>query len=64
MHFNGSYHSDRFQGIVWYLLQSDPTLKIVTIASTQQKELDDLSKESEGQASFILVTPENMSKTQ
>jgi len=64
LHFNGSYHSDRFQGIVWYLLQSDPTLKIVTIASTQQKELDDLSKESEGQASFILVTPENMSKTQ
>lgn len=64
LHFNGSYHSDRFQSIVWYLKQADPTLKIVTISSVEQKELDDLEKESEGLANFIIVVPETMSKSQ
>ena len=64
LHYNGSYHSDRFQGIVWYLLKADPSLKIVTIASTEQKDLDELDKESINKANFILVTPETMSKTQ
>jgi len=64
LHFNGSYHSDRFQSIVWYLKQADPTLKIVTISSVEQKELEDLEKESEGLANFIIVVPETMSKSQ
>ncbi|MFA5971779.1 MAG: ChaN family lipoprotein [Lentimicrobiaceae bacterium] len=64
LHFNGSYHSDRFQSIVWYLKQADPTLKIVTISSVEQKELDALKKESEGLADFIIVVPETMSKSQ
>lgn len=64
LHYNGSYHSDRFQGIVWYLLQANPSLKIITIASVEQKDLDELEKESEGKATFILVTPESMSKSQ
>jgi uncharacterized iron-regulated protein len=64
LHFNGSYHSDRFQSIIWYLQQADPKLKIVTISSTEQKDLEDLKKESEGLANFIIVVPETMSKSQ
>ncbi len=64
LHFNGSYHSDRFQSIVWYLRQADPNLKIVTISSVEQKDMDDLDKESEGLANFIIVVPESMTKTQ
>jgi len=64
LHFNGTYHSDRFQSILWYLKQADPILKIVTISSVEQKDLDDLKKESEGLANFIIVVPETMSKTQ
>lgn len=64
LHFNGSYHSDRFQSIIWYLKQADPDLKIVTISSVEQKEMEDLGKESEGLANFILVVPESMSKSQ
>lgn len=64
LHFNGSYHSDQFQGIVWYLKQADPTLKIVTISSVEQKDMDELEKKSEGKGSYILVVPETMSKTQ
>lgn len=64
LHFNGSYHSDRFQSIVWYLKQADPTLKIVTISSVEQKDVEDLEKESEGLADFIIAVPETMSKSQ
>ena len=64
LHFNGSYHSDRFQSIIWYLRQADPTLKIVTISSVEQSDLDELKKESEGLADFIIVVPETMSKSQ
>jgi len=63
LHFNGSYHSDKFQSILWYLKQADPTLKIVTISSVEQKDLDALDKESEGLANFIIAIPETMSKT-
>ncbi len=64
LHFNGSYHSDRFQSIIWHLKQADPTLKIVTISSVEQKDMDDLKKESEGLANFIIVVSESMTKTQ
>lgn len=64
LHFNGSYHSDRFQSIIWYLLQASPDLKIVTISSVEQADLADLKKESEGLASYIVVVPETMSKSQ
>ena len=64
LHYNGTYHSDRFQSIVWYLKQADPTLKIVTISSVEQKEMDELIKESEGLGNYILVVTESMSKSQ
>lgn len=64
LHYNGTYHSDRFQSIVWYLKQADPTLKIVTISSVEQKEMDELKKESEGLGNYILVVTESMSKSQ
>jgi uncharacterized protein YueI len=64
LHFNGSYHSDKFQSILWYLKQADPTLKIVTISSVEQKDTDELEKKSEGLGDFIIVIPETMSKTQ
>jgi uncharacterized iron-regulated protein len=64
LHFNGSYHSDKFQSILWYLKQADPTLKIVTISSVEQKDTDELEKKSEGLGNFIIVVPETMSKTQ
>jgi uncharacterized iron-regulated protein len=64
LHFNGSYHSDRFQSILWYLQQANPKLKIVTISSVEQTDLDELKKESEGLANFIIAIPESMSKSQ
>jgi len=63
LHFNGSYHSDRFQSILWYLKKLNPSLKIVTISSVQQKDVDKLDEESKGLANYILVIPETMTKT-
>lgn len=63
IHYNGSYHTDNHQGIVWYLRQVKPDLKIVTIGSTEQDSVDDLAKENEGLGDFILVTPTSMSKS-
>jgi uncharacterized iron-regulated protein len=64
LHFNGTYHSDRFQSILWYLQKMDPSLKIVTISSVEQDDVDELSKESEGLGNYILVIPTSMSKSQ
>lgn len=63
IHFNGSYHSDWHQGVEWYLKQSNPSLKVLTIGAAEQDSVDVLDKESLGQADFILCTPTSMSKT-
>lgn len=60
VHFNGSYHSDYFQGIYWYLKRERPELKILTIATTTQAELRRLDKQSRGRADFILVVDEEI----
>ena len=63
IHYNGAYHSKNFEGIVWYLLQENPELEILTIANEEQSQIDSLKSIHEGIASFILVTPESMTKT-
>lgn len=63
LHFNGSYHSDRFEGIVWYLNQYRPGLKIVTISSVEQPEIDKLQDTSLDLANFIIAIPADMTKT-
>jgi len=63
IHFNGTYHSDNFEGISWYLKKNNPELKILTIASIEQDSIEELSEESKAVADFILCIPENMTKT-
>ena len=60
VHFNGSYHSDYYQGIGWYLRRERPDLRILTIATTSQAELKRLAKENYGQADFILAVDEDL----
>ncbi len=63
LHFHGTYHSDDYQGIMWYLLRSDPSLRIITIHSGEQESIEDLDEDRVGKADFIIVTPESMTKT-
>lgn len=63
VHYNGTYHSDNFDGINWYLKQGKPALKIMTIATVSQKDISKLEKENLKLADFIIVVDEDMTKT-
>ena len=63
IHYNGTYHSDNYEGINWYLKKLKPEVKIVTIASVSQKNLDKLEAEHFNKADFIIVVDEDMTKT-
>lgn len=63
LHFNGAYHSDNYEGIVWYLKQQAPNLKVLTISTAEQPDLQKLDTDNSAKADFILVVPESMTKT-
>ena len=63
LHFNGSYHSDKHQGIVWYIQQQIPDAKISNISVVSQADITKLADDSIGQADFIIVVPDDMTNT-
>lgn len=63
VHYNGTYHSDNYEGILWYLKKNNPGLKYATIASVSQKDLSKLLDEHKGKADFILCVDEDMTTT-
>jgi uncharacterized iron-regulated protein len=63
IHYNGSYHSDRYMGIIWYLNRYLPGLKIVTITTILQDNTDALGEEGKGKADFVIVVPSTMTRT-
>ncbi len=63
LHYNGSYHSDDFEGIYWYLHQTNPALKIMTIATVEQTDIHQLMEENYTKADYILVIDEDVTKT-
>ncbi|MBP6870790.1 MAG: ChaN family lipoprotein [Bacteroidales bacterium] len=63
LHFNGTYHTNNFEGIVWYIKKERPDLKIITIASVEQESPEELTKENSGLADFTICIPSTMSKS-
>lgn len=63
IHFHGTYHSDNYEGIMWYLQQQRPDLKIVTINSSEQDSLSKLDEDNKGKADFVIAIPTTMTKT-
>lgn len=63
VHYNGTYHSDNYEGISWYLKKSKPALIILTIATIEQKDISKFNKEELNKADFILVIDEDATKT-
>ena len=55
MHFNGSYHSDNYEGINWYLYRSAKQLSIVTIGIAEQSSIKKLEEKYLGNADFIIA---------
>ncbi len=63
IHYNGSYHSDNFEGILWYVNQSSPGMKLLTITTIEQDDLDEIDSELLKKADFTIVVPSTMTKT-
>ncbi|MFN3802078.1 ChaN family lipoprotein [Belliella pelovolcani] len=62
-HINGSYHSNNYEGIVWYIKQMYPEAKILTIATVEQNDISNLEDASIGIADFIFVLPSDSPKS-
>ncbi|RZL13503.1 MAG: iron-regulated protein [Hymenobacter sp.] len=63
LHFNGSYHSDHHDGIVAYLRQTAPKLRLKTISVVTQSQLQTIDKENLDLADYLVVVPDDMTKT-
>lgn len=63
IHYNGSYHSENYEGILWYLKRQQPSLKYVTITTVSQKDIHHLLEENKGKADFIICVDEDMTTT-
>ena len=63
LHYHGSYHSESFESIYWYLKQQNPKLRIVTIHTVSQADVEKLEKENSGKADFTICVDEDMTKT-
>ncbi|MBI9034920.1 MAG: ChaN family lipoprotein [Bacteroidales bacterium] len=63
IHFNGTYHSNNNQGIIWYLKKYMPELRVMTISTVEQEDIFKFEKENTALADFVLVISENMTKT-
>ncbi|HBF87771.1 MAG TPA: iron-regulated protein [Bacteroidales bacterium] len=63
IHYNGSYHSDNYQGIITYLKKTNPELKIATITTVESNDLTQITEEAKQSADFIINVNENVTKT-
>ena len=63
IHYNGAFHSNNYEGIVWYLKKNNPKLKILTISSVEQTNVNELVDENKGLADFTICITETMTKT-
>jgi uncharacterized iron-regulated protein len=63
IHYNGSYHSDRHMGILWYLARYQPGVRVMTITCVLQDDIEKMSDESKDQADFVIVIPTSMTRT-
>ena len=63
IHYNGAFHSDFHEGIVWYLKKSKPEIKVGTISTVSQDDIHKLEEEHIGRADFIICVDANMTST-
>lgn len=63
IHYNGSYHSDYYEGILWYLKRANNTINYATITTVSQDNIYKLEEEYKGKADFIICVDSNMTNT-
>ncbi|MDO4770796.1 ChaN family lipoprotein [Porphyromonas sp.] len=60
LHINGSYHTERKEGIIPYLLHYRPNTSVVTVLFVRQESVSALDEENLGRADFYVCIPEDM----
>jgi uncharacterized iron-regulated protein len=63
IHFHGTYHTDNYEGILWYLKKLLPDNKYVTLSTVLQSNVNELEKENIGKADYIICVDEDMTST-
>lgn len=63
LHYNGSYHSNNFEGIVWYVNKYNPSLKVSTITMVESDDVSNFEIDNLGLANFIIVIDANILKS-
>jgi len=63
-HFEGSYHSNYEQGIIWWINKIQPGLKIKSITTVTRSEWEEMTEEEKATiANYIIVVADNMTQT-
>lgn len=63
IHFNGAFHSNYYEGILWYLKRQLPEVRYMTISTVSQEDITALEKEYHGAADVIICVDSDMTKT-
>ena len=63
IHYNGSYHSDHYEGILWYLKRANSSINYTTITTVSQGNIYTLEEDNKGKADFIICVDSNMTNT-
>ena len=63
LHINGSYHSNNYEGILWYLKKHNPNTRSLTINTVEQENIHTLEEKTKGTADFIVVLPSDSPKS-
>ncbi len=62
-HLNGSYHSNDYEGIVWYVKRDRPELRILTINTIVVDDVRNVEEVQLQSADFTIVVPATMTTT-
>ncbi|WP_340153990.1 ChaN family lipoprotein [uncultured Marivirga sp.] len=63
IHYNGAYHSDFYEGILWYLKKERENLNYRIISTVSQKDVSELQEENYNKADFIICVDSDMTTT-
>ena len=63
LHYNGAFHSDFYEGILWYLKKENSDLEYATISTVSQENVHKLNEEHLRRADFIICVDSDMTTT-
>ncbi len=63
IHYNGAFHSNKYEGILWYLKRENNNLNYGTISTVVQDNVNKLETDNKHLADFIICVNTNMTTT-